>query len=55
MSAFDHFQMATCDIADGNNIAAVKHLEKAIAKIDADGVDAHMRDDLVALRDTVAK
>lgn len=53
MTAFDHFQQATCDIAAGDRNAAVAQLDAAIAKIDADGVDADMRPDLVALRNTV--
>jgi hypothetical protein len=53
MSAFDLFQRATCEIAEGNRAAAIKTLDRAIAKIDRDGVDADLRDDLVGLRDTV--
>lgn len=55
MTAFDHFQEATCDIGAGNRPAAIAHLDAAIAKIDADGVDADLRPDLVALRDTLAR
>ena len=55
MTAFDHFQEATCDIGAGNRPAAIVHLDAAIAKIDADGVDADLRPDLVALRATLAK
>jgi hypothetical protein len=53
MTAFDLFQRATCEIAEGNRAAAVKTLERAIAQIDRDGVDADMRADLVGLRDSV--
>lgn len=53
MTAFDHFQEATCHIGEGNKAAAVAHLDAAIAQIDADGVDAYMRADLVSLRDTL--
>jgi hypothetical protein len=55
MTAFDHFQEATCDIGSGNRPAAITHLDAAIALIDADGVDADLRPDLVALRETLAK
>ena len=55
MTAFDHFQEATCDIADGNRHAAIKHLDAAIARIDADGIDADLRPDLVALRGALAQ
>jgi hypothetical protein len=53
MTAFDFFQRATCQIAEGDRAAAVKTLDKAIAKIDRNGVDADMRADLVGLRDSV--
>ena len=53
MTAFDLFQRATCEIAEGSRAAAVKTLDRAIAKIDRDGVDADMRPDMVDLRDTV--
>lgn len=53
MTAFDLFQRATCQIAEGDRVAAVKTLDKAIAKIDRNGVDADMRPDLVDLRDSV--
>ena len=53
MTAFDLFQRATCQIAEGDRAAAVKTLDKAIAKIDRNGVDADMRPDLVDLRDSV--
>lgn len=54
MTAFDLFQRATCQIAEGDRAAAVKTLDRAIAKIDRDGVDADMRADLVGLRETVS-
>lgn len=53
MTAFDLFQRATCQIAEGDRAAAAKTLTKAIAKIDRDGVDADLRADLVDLRDRV--
>ncbi len=53
MTAFDLFQRATCEIAEGNRAAAVKTLDRAIARIDRDGVDSDMRADLVGLRDSV--
>jgi len=53
MTAFDLFLRATCQVAAGNRAAAVKALDKAIAKIDSNGVDADMRADLVYLRDSV--
>lgn len=53
MTAFDLFQRATCQIADGDRAAAIKTLNKAIARIDANGVEADMRADLVDLRDSV--
>ena len=49
MTAFDLFQRATCEIAEGNRPAAAKTLTKAIAKIDKRGVDADMRGDLAGL------
>lgn len=55
MTAFDHFQEATCDIAQGNRPAAIQHLSAAIAQIDADGIDADLRADLVALLATFAQ
>lgn len=53
MTAFDLFQRATCQIADGDRATAVKTLDKAVAKIDQNGVDAYMRADLVDLRDSL--
>lgn len=54
MTAFNLFQRATCQIAEGDRAAAVKTLDRAIARIDRDGKDADMRADLVDLRNTVA-
>ena len=53
MTAFDHFQIATCHISEGDKPGAVKHIDKAIKRIDRDGIDANMRSDLVALRVTL--
>jgi hypothetical protein len=53
MTAFDLFQRATCEIAEGNRAAAAKTPTKAIAKIDQGGVDADMRADLVDLLNSV--
>jgi hypothetical protein len=53
MTAFDLFQRATCEIAEGNRATATKTLTKAIAKIDRNGVDADMRGDLVSLRNSL--
>jgi hypothetical protein len=50
MTAFDLFQIATCEIAAGQRGNAAVTLTKAIRQIDRDGVDADMRADLVALR-----
>ena len=50
MTAFDLFQIATCEIASGKRADAAMTLTKAIKQIDRDGVDADMRADLVALR-----
>ena len=55
MTAFAHFQLATCDISAGNRISAVEHLDAAISQIDRDGVDLDMRGDILALRETVSK
>lgn len=55
MTAFDHFQIATCCISDGDNKAATVHLTAAIAKMDDDGVDAELRHDVVALRELLSK
>ena len=53
MTAFDLFQHATCEIASGKRAAAASTLATALRQIDADGVDAHMRADLTALRDSL--
>jgi len=55
MTAFDHFQEATCDIGEGNRPAAIRRLDAAIARINADGVDADLRPYLIALRATLAR
>ncbi len=55
MTAFDHFQRATCQIADGDRRAAIVSLNKALLKIDSDGVDAYMRDELKDLRDLLVR
>ena len=54
MTAFDLFQEATCEISAGNRADAIELLASAIKQIDSDGVDAHMRDDIVSLKDTLA-
>lgn len=54
MTAFDLFQEATCEIGEGNRTAAFCMLTQAIKQIDRDGVDAHVRGDLVALRNAIA-
>ena len=53
MTAFDLFQDATCDIASGNRRAAFLSLTAAIKVIDKNGIDAHMRPELVALRNAL--
>lgn len=50
MTAFDLFQRATCEIMEGNREAAFKTINRAIKKIDNDGVDVNVRGDLVMLR-----
>ncbi len=55
MTAFDFFHRATCQIAEGSSAAAIKSLDRAIAKIDRDGKDACVRGSLVALRDDLAR
>ena len=55
MTAFDLFQRATCQIAEGNRAAAIKTLDKAIAKIDRDGKHACVRGSLVSLRDDLSR
>lgn len=54
MTAFDLFQRATCELAEGNRAAAAASIAQAIRQINADGVDAHMREDLEDLRHTLA-
>lgn len=53
MTAFDHFQTATCLISEGNRDEAARELERAIAAIDRTGGDAEIRPDLVVLRDSL--
>jgi len=53
MTAFDLFQDATCDISAGNRAEAILSLTLAIELIDKDGVDAHVRPNLVALRNSL--
>jgi hypothetical protein len=55
MTAFNLYQRATCQIAEGNRAAAIKTLDRAIAKIDRDGKDACVRGSLVAFRDDLAR
>ena len=50
MTAFDLFQIATCQIAEGSRGDAAISLSKAIRMIDHNGIDADMRADLVNLR-----
>ena len=52
-TAFDLFQIATCEIASGKRCAASSTLSHAIRVIDRDGVDGAMRADLVALRNSL--
>lgn len=49
MSAFDHFQTATCALSEGRRTDARRKLEAAIASIDRTGRDRNMRADLAAL------
>lgn len=53
MTAFDLFQISTCQIAEGDRPGAIKSLDRAIALIDKNGIDADMRDELAALRRTL--
>jgi hypothetical protein len=46
MTAFDLFQTATCQIGEGDRVAAASTLSKAIAKC----TDADMRAELVSFR-----
>jgi hypothetical protein len=50
MTAFDLFQIATCLVSEGRRGDAAIALTTAMAVIDRSGVDADLRDDLVALR-----
>ena len=54
MTAFDLFQQATCEIADGDRAAAVTTIDAALAQIDRDGVDADVAPDLRVLRAMLA-
>lgn len=49
-TAFDLYQIATCEIAAGKRAAAAATLTQAIREIDRTKVDAELRADLVALR-----
>ena len=49
MTAFDHFQTATCLIAEGDRPAARRALVRALLAIHRTGEDRHMRGDLAAL------
>ena len=53
MTAYDLYQHATAEIASGKRAAAASTLAMAIRQIDRDGVDAYMRADLVALRQSL--
>ena len=50
MSAFDLYQLATVQIGEGDRSGAARSLERAIARIDSDGVDRELRGDLASLR-----
>lgn len=50
MTAFDLFQRATCEIAEGDRRAAIVSLNKAILAADATGADKDLRGELVDLR-----
>jgi len=52
-TAFDLFQEATVDISSGNKPAAIALLNRAIAQIDRDGVDAYMRAELQSLAEAM--
>lgn len=55
-SSFEHFQIATCFIGEGNRIAAAFHLKAAIRSIDkSTRPDFDMRADLAALLATVER
>lgn len=53
-TAFDLYQLATVQIGSGDREGAAETLGRAIARIDADGVDRELRDDLVDLRRALA-
>ena len=53
MQPYAHFQRATCQIAEGDRLAAIRSIDAAIRKIDRNGTDAHMRPDLAKLRAAV--
>ena len=55
MTAFDHFQLSTCQYGEGDKAAAIASLDAAIAQIDRDGVDADLRPDIESLRATIAR
>lgn len=50
MTAFDQFQLATVLLGEGDRNGAAAAIQDAIDQIDRDGVDVHMRDDLVSFR-----
>ena len=54
MTAYDHFQISTCQIAEGDRKGAMRSLDAAIRDIDETGEDAFLRNDIVTLRKTVA-
>lgn len=49
MTAFDHFQTATCLIAEGDRRAARREIVQALLCIHRTGEDRHMRGDLALL------
>ena len=53
-SAFNLFQRATCEIAEGDKQSAARTLAKAIAWIDRTGRDREMRADLLTLKEALA-
>ena len=55
MTAFDHFQIATCQISEGNRHGAIASLDAALAEIARTGKDAGMAGDLAALRRTLER
>lgn len=55
-SSFEHFQLATCFIGEGNRIAAAVHLKAAIRSIDkSKKPDLDLRADIAALLATVER